>query len=32
MTEQMAILDGADSSEERRQGWGEVFDKLEAEL
>ena len=32
MTEQIAILDGGDSSEERRKGWGEVFDKLESEI
>ncbi len=32
MTEQIAILDGKDSTEERRQGWQEVMDKLEAAL
>lgn len=32
MTEQIAILDGGDSSEERRQGWGEVFDRLVSEI
>ncbi len=32
MTEQIAILDGGDTTEERRRGWGEVFDKLEAEF
>ena len=32
MTEQIAILDGGDSSEDRRKGWNEVFDKLELEI
>ena len=32
MTKQIANLDGGDSSEERREGLGEVFDRLEAEV
>ncbi len=31
VTEQMAILDGGDSSEDRETGWGEVLDKLAIE-
>jgi hypothetical protein len=31
-TEQIATLDRGDSSEERRQGWSETFDWLEAEV
>ena len=32
MTEQIAILDAGDSSEGRRKGWGEVFDRLQKEV
>ena len=32
MTEQIAILDGSETSEDRRQGWGEVFDRIEREV
>jgi uncharacterized protein YndB with AHSA1/START domain len=32
MTEQIAILDGGDTSAEREKGWGEVFDRLEKEV
>ncbi len=29
MTDQLAILDGGDTAEERRQGWVEVLDRLQ---
>ena len=32
MTDQMAIIDGMDTSDDRRKGWGEVFSKLNKEL
>ena len=32
MTEQIAILDGTDTVEGRRRGWGEVFDRFEKEI
>lgn len=31
-TEQAAFLDGHDTPTSRRQGWGEILDKLDAEL
>lgn len=32
VTEQMTAVDGEDSAADRERGWGEVLDKLEAEL
>jgi uncharacterized protein YndB with AHSA1/START domain len=32
VTDQIAILDGGDTAEGRRTGWGEVLDKLAAEV
>ena len=32
LTEQIAILDGGDTAEDRQAGWGEALDKLDREL